>query len=586
MSDDLRKSSSSAASESDADASPLSAPSVDGLLSRSSRRGGADEEVAQKAGDFIAHLRSQLAELDRREQNVNAQYSALDQERRRLRFSAQQSEEQLRQREEELTRREAEFVAKMDEWESSWKDVHAQEELLKREQSEFRAAKDRLETEVAVQLEVEREVLAQERAAFERKVAEQEQFWQSTIGEIDEAINGERAKRTALMERELGALEAEILEKRQWWDEEKERCQRSFEEERTSYEFQLAALSTELVDLKQQRLEELDEREHDLKRREVDIEKRSRFHESHLENLRRTLDQRQKELDQQKQSSRARHVEIDQRLRRHANQMRRFRDLLEHREESLERERDLLAEAQGTIETLRAEETARFDREKLVWEQECESHRADMQRQQDLLTLHAQNLDSRRSRLDKLRDELEESHRETLEMRLSIEQSWAQLSQTFGEETSRQRIEQARAALHEHFEQVRQTIDEQRQTLDEAHERLQEQRDEFRIERQEFSVWVAERENQLRQQEALLQEDVQVNDARESQWRQTRERWLHEKIEAESVIRQLLSELEAGLATSCPFDPLGTPAPQSDVTPESDEGHIEQLDDETSSAAA
>ncbi len=586
MSDDPRTSSESLSTDSTVDVTRHPATSLEGLLSPSSASRGADGEVAQRAGDFIGHLRSQLAELDRREQNVNSQYSALDQERRRLRFSAQESEDQLRQREEAITRREQEFAARIDEWVATQKDVTAQKDLLARERAELKAEKERVETEAAAQLEVEREVLAQERAAFERKVSEQEQLWLAAITDIDVAIDKERVSRTAVMEQELAALETEILEKRQWWDEEQARCQRSFEEERVSYDHQLAALSSELVDLRQQRLADLEDREHVLKRQEVDIEKRTRFHESHLDNLRRSLEQRQQELDHQKQTSQARHIEIDERLRLHAGQLRRFRDLLEHREESLDRERDLLAEARRAIETLRADEASRIDGERLAWQQECESHRTDMRRQQDLLTLHAQNLDSRRSRLDRLRDELEESHRETLEMRLGIEQSWAQLSQTFGEETSRQRIEQARASLNEHFEQVRHTIDEQRQTLAETHERLQSQREEFRQERQEFSEWITERESQLRQREALLQEEVQSNDSRESQWRDTREHWLQEKLEAESVIRQLLGELEAGLATACPFDPLGTPAAPAGDTQSLEEGPIGRPDDETPSAAA
>ncbi len=561
------------------------AASLEGLLPAASGRRPAENEVAQRAGDFIGHLREQLAELDRREQNVNAQCSALDQERRRLRFSSQQAQEQLRQREEGLDLREQEFAAKLAEWESSTLDMRDQRETLQRETVELAAARARLETEAAAKLEVEREVIAQEQAALDRRIAEYESKWQLAIREIDATIDKERASRTQVMERELAALEAEILEKRQWWDDEQSRCQDRFEEERLASENQLAALSLELVDLRQGRLADLEDREHDLARREVDVEKRTRFHESHLEKLRRSLEQQRHEIDQHKQSTQVRQMEIDERLRQQAAQLRRFRDLLEHREESLDRERDLLAKARRTVEKMRSEELAKASSERLAWEQECESHRADMRRQQDLLSLHAENLEGRRSRLDRLRDELEESHRETLEMRLAIEQSWAQLSQTFGEETSRQRIEQARAALNGHFEQVRRTIDEQRVSLDDVQQRLSDQSEEHRIERQEFSDWITGREEQLRQREAALQEEMQSTDSRESQWCSTRERWLQEKIEAESVIRQLLSELDAGLATACPYDPLGTPRHASVQERVLENRHL-QPEDESPSAAA
>jgi chromosome segregation ATPase len=65
-----------------------------------------DEQALQHAGRILEHLRVQLAELDRREQNLNSQLSAMDQERRSLRLWSQQFTDDAERREEELRARE------------------------------------------------------------------------------------------------------------------------------------------------------------------------------------------------------------------------------------------------------------------------------------------------------------------------------------------------------------------------------------------------------------------------------------------------------------------------------------------------
>jgi len=168
---------------------------------------------------------------------------------------------------------------------------------------------------------------------------------------------------------------------------------------------------------------------------------------------------------------------------------------------------------------------------------------ADLRRQQDMLTLHAQNLEGRRERLDNLRAELEETHRTTLERRMAIEEAWAQLTQACGAEVAQQRLDQAQQQLSGHYRGLREALIEQRRELDEMRLVFQTQRDDVRSEQQTLSDWAATQERKLRARESDLQTQAEQLNVRESAWRAASQRWINEKIEAEAVIRDLLEQL-------------------------------------------
>ncbi|MBX3437917.1 MAG: hypothetical protein KF861_10535 [Planctomycetaceae bacterium] len=555
-----------------------------------------DQHSLERAGDFIEHLRTQLAELDRREQNVNAQYAALDQERRRIRLSKQQADDEIARRETELSLREEQLAARQAEVQLLVDEVAAQRGALLHDQEAAaaeRARQQQIETEqhenVLRSLAADRCMLEEERAALEEerrqitaeaaeiRVARQalesgridfEQHQRQALQDLESQIEAERSLRTSRLEKSLTALEAQILEKRRWWDEEQAQAKLHLEQEREALEQQLAARREEVETQLKESSALHEQHRHEIEQQRIDLEKRTHFHQAHLEQLRRTLEQRQQELDADHQRTRSNHVQNDRQLQLRAAQLHRFREILEHREESLNRSRDLLEASRQSWETLHSHAAATWNQERETWTQETAAQRADMQRQLEILTLHAENLDARRARLDGLRDELEAAHRHTLEIRLAVEQTWAALAQNFGEETSRQRIEQARAALSAHFEDVRTSIERRFDELGEIRDRLEEQRQEFRAERRQFAEWIAERDEILQSRETSVQQEIEASVTRESQWLATRDHWLREKLEAESVIRQLLGELEAGTATSSPYDPYPDERPH-DSQPES-----------------
>src|SRR5690606_25526893 len=77
----------------------------------------------------------------------------------------------------------------------------------------------------------------------------------------------------------------------------------------------------------------------------------------------------------------------------------------------------------------------------------------------------AAQLESRRARLDALRIELEDTHRGTLEMRMAVEEIWAELSQGEQAEAAKTRLIETQRIYEEHFQHLRESIAAERREL-------------------------------------------------------------------------------------------------------------------------
>ena len=95
----------------------------------------------------------------------------------------------------------------------------------------------------------------------------------------------------------------------------------------------------------------------------------------------------------------------------------------------------------------------------------------------------------------------------------------------------------------EHYRQFQDALEQQPAELIEARNRLQQQRDELRDEQNQLADWMAERDERLRLWEDELRRDAEAVNTREAAWREIRDHWMHEKLEAETIIRDLLRQL-------------------------------------------
>lgn len=451
------------------------------------------QELLASAEELAELLRRQCADLERREQRLHHNLALMDAERRVTRLLRTEFDELSAVREAELSRLETELL-------------------------ERAVGVTGLETELAR----EREAIAAE--------------WQSLADERN-AIQTEKIAALAAVADERERMRAELqAERNAQLDELSQRAAELDGEARS-----IARMRDEAT-LEIHALREAAENESRQER--VLLDSRLRFQQDHLDKSRGELEEAQTEFRWEQQAARTwlEQELLQSRLLR--SQLDQRRGILDEREQSLAREQDLITRSRRAQEDSLSRERERLAGDRAHWEHERDVARADLRRQQDLLALHAENLETRRQRLDSLRSELEETNRKTLETRLAVEEAYSQLSRSAGPEETRLRVDEARAVMAEYYRGTRDSLVRQRQEIEQMQERLRQQRQELQAERESLAAWGLAREQKGIEREAALGAAREELDAREREARGLRERWLAERQEAESVIRDLLDQLE------------------------------------------
>ena len=525
-------------------------------------------ELLSQAGEIANYLKSQFSEISRREQTLTSQLNEIDNERRKIRMWVGQIEEQYDEREASVREKETELIRKAVECEKLAKTVQ-------REQEKVFAAQDSLEQERAEMRDQILREFAEQRESLERQrldlINEQKRIREQVLESLSEQRNElehDRAEWQGVKQTELNHLKRE----REVHEEAVRKVETELTSRKEKFELELKTRQSDWDSKRQAELEALESRkrdfvisseeiEHQLKIQREDlqreygareeefdqkrtlIENRIKFQENHLLRLRKQIEKEQHEFQRQQQIQQQQHEQNERIHILRMKQLDRFRDLLQQREQSLTKERALHAELRRSVERYEQNQKQRMSGEYEVWQKERDAQKAELRRQHDMLALHAENLERRRERLDTLRAEVEETHRGTLEMRLALEEGWAQLAQVEGDEAARERLEKAREALAAHYRQLRESLSVERQELDHSQELFHRHRDEFRQERQDLSEWVAERDEQLRQRSEQLRFEAEQLAVRDAAWGQKREIWLQEKVSAEEIIRNLLEQL-------------------------------------------
>jgi hypothetical protein len=209
----------------------------------------------------------------------------------------------------------------------------------------------------------------------------------------------------------------------------------------------------------------------------------------------------------------------------------------------LAREHALIAERRRSLESELTGRSQAVEHERSTWGQEREAREEELARREEALAADSERLESRRQRLDGLRIELEETHRNTLEMRMAIEEVWAQLSQQVGMDEAKRRLAETQRLLEGDWEATRATITEERRQLAESQAAAQVRRVE--LEREKLDARHAADEMQARfdRERKDLADEAAALRAREDALTRVRETWATEKLEVEQVIRGLLVQL-------------------------------------------
>ncbi len=460
-----------------------------------------DEQALQHAGRILEHLRTQLAELDRREQNLNSQLTSMDQERRSLRLWSQQFTEEAERREQELRSREIQLAEREAGFEAFAGEVESREKSLATDWEAVAAARASLKSELAQEIETERYELAEGQRRLE----------------IDS---------------------------------------REFERQRSAFEnehaLELENQRRELEAMRVERLAKIEQHEADVSRREIDVEKRARFHEDHLDRVRRDLAEQRRDIERERQQQKVWSEQVEESIRLRLAHVRRYRDLVAQREESLETERDLLTQAQSSFEKEQAGSRLRLDEQWAQFTQEQSEQNEFHARRTAELHQRQESLDSRAETLDRLRAEVDLANQQLLEQTVVIGEGRAIIEKTIGQPETEALLHTTREKLSEQWKHVRESLIQQRDEVETARLAIVKLRDEFRSERELVTNWVTQREAHLRtMEESLVSERTTTRDA-EGRWTATRDRWRNEKMEAENVIRGLLLQLEIATESQAP----------------------------------
>jgi len=428
--------------------------------------------------------------------------------------------------------------------------VRAAEAAFHRQQTEWEATRTATEAELRAlrsELDEQRveqdERLANARDQFERHCEERFAAIEQATTEQRRAIAAEQAQGVSQMAAEkerLGRESAALEEAREAFNkEQRERWER---------------VTAELAKLRQAQEDELHaerlafEQEQAAARLALDeeravMENRLQFQKDHLDRTREELEEARRELERRLQKGRTQAVGLAEQFRLRQAHLARFRRLLDDREAAIERERAMFVETRRQSDDEQRHEAARRRDEEESRRRDAETERTALQHLQAELTSRSEQLTARQARLDTLRTELEATHRENLELRVALDETWIKLSQAANPDKAKQQLASTRALVADHFRQKEADIDRRRSLLsdDTAHARRQLEHLDAR--RQELNEWLSSALDTLHRREDELKRWAATLDARETRSQMLATKWREERSSAEAIIRDLLRQV-------------------------------------------
>lgn len=557
-----------------------------------------ESDLLAQTAQIVVQVREQLADVTRREQALHAQVATLEAERRNFRMERQQFDSETADLRNAIEAKRQALSLDTDLLRQQKAEVAQQVDELSRQRQELSADRDRLQAEAMRALDQERQELQaavvatsveqtrlnDERAQFERQrlalvadlqrqrqalefalaIERQRMSEELTEASLSEKLRAERDQLNSERDRfqqtvndwysQQAEAKAELNRQHELLLTHQQRATAELDELRrqTSEEIDRERIEhSQTLQLERQQLIDEQQRvEAELRKQQALVESRTRFQAERLERSKEEIERAHDALRVEYQRSRQRLEGLVEVQRKQSRQLERRRAILEEYSESLRRQQDSLARLQQSLNTTAEHERQRLMADRQAWELKVQTLAAENRRQSDMVAVHAENLESRRVRLDQLREELEVRHRDLLGTRMAIDEAWAQMAQVTGDEQATLRVEAARETLSDYYRALRESLDTQRQEVDETRQQFEQQKIDFRSEQQTLTDWIAQREQQLRRQEEQLQSQLTQIADQEQSWQRARDTWLTERLEAERIIRQLLSELSTSIDTA------------------------------------
>jgi len=294
---------------------------------------------------------------------------------------------------------------------------------------------------------------------------------------------------------------------------------------------------------KQDRREmELSEREHEIDRREAQMDDRQASHERRAASMEETF--RQLEAQKRQLAEKKKYCDVVDQLSARTLRLEKAESQLAEGHADLERRRNRLnLQQQQTAADVRQEQQqaqARASQLEKAWQKKLDS-----------LLARQEQLAARDKALQQLRTDLAASHREAMEMRLAVEEVWAQLAGANAPAALSQSLGQVRARLADHYRMSNNELAERRDEISRLIDRLAEAHEKLGSRKQELEKWVSQRQHDIETQAARLVAREQELDRQQSRYDTLEEQWDSQRQDLERQNRTLAAELrqtEAALA--------------------------------------
>lgn len=558
-----------------------------------------EENLLKQATDIADHLRGQFHEITRRENNLNEQLTLLDKERRNMRLWVSQIEADFTERDELLKKREQELnekvkscnllIRKIESGDIAGASVVGEQTIsnqspidlpdldrfmnLENENSRLRQQLHQLDEshqaeirELRDELEQEQEALVAEYEQLKKKHLSEKKQWVDEYGDLEEerqlytkAIERSQSELDELLDEQTDQLKQQQEFLRSATEDfavERERLTSELEEalqERDSLREDLIRKESELQSAIEEQsnqpvdgisLAEFEEEKKQFQQREAVFENRMRFQEAHLAKAREELQQMQNELKQEKQKATQYFEEKNRLLQMQKAQLNKFRESIDTREESLKRSEETLKNEYHTLKSDVALEKQQLENMKTRWNQQREMEQQEISNLREALNVKNDLLEKQKKRLDILKHEVDEKGREQLETKCILERIQAEFLEGQNSSAFTEKFESAQSDLQMSYEKLKEELDLQQVELQNLKKELDNQSELLDQERKQLKQWVEHQRDHLTEWENLLITRANENRHLEADWKERSQKWSREKLEAESIIRGLLKQIE------------------------------------------
>ena len=458
------------------------------------------EQMRNQASQLARHLRDKQQQIDHREAQLNARIAQLEREVRASRLWCTDREQLSNERESELETEIEALQQKIRGFVASEvaanTDLEQQQETLQKHESEIAAREKRVgreRTQINAEIESLRiagEELQAERLAHENRiVADEQELRNRELRWVEEQRTGQ-----VVLARERSAHEQQAAQTEQRAEQLKQQRQ-AVDEQRQE---EIAAIAQEQADALTEGVASLDEQTQCL------LEERQEF-----ERQRQAVDEHRQE-------------EIAAAVRDRVDTLAEGFALLDDQTRCLQDERqDFEQRQEAKREQLRHDRES-FEEQRRDAEQSVVALRTKLSGRQAAL-------DQRRATMGRMRQQVLDVHRETIEMRMATEQLWQRLTQGNSVAELTQPLSSLRAQLVDEFQLARDERADQEKQLRELATKLDNRQQQLRQQRTELNQWLERRNTGVEEQAARLvarelELDMQERDLRDRQlaWRDER----------------------------------------------------------------